>query len=119
MLEIKRKRNIYITRGDSAYLTIAITDQNKKPYTLSEGDVIKGEVRTHPNNGELIFEMTIDQTDPNNIVWHILPENTKGLEVGKYSYDIEVDTPQGDIFTFLSGNFIVTDETTYKGGGNE
>ena len=51
MLKISGTK-ISLTRGDSAYITLTINDQNGDPYTLEDGDVVKCQVRTEPNDGD-------------------------------------------------------------------
>ena len=105
--------NVYITRGDSAYITVNIADNDGNKFALDTGHIVRGQVRREPNNGDLVVDADIDYSNPDKIIWHIKPENTKGIEVKEYYYDLEVDTAEGDVYTFVSGKFVVTDEVTY------
>lgn len=109
MITVK-KNNIKITRGDSAYINFNITDLSNAEWEFNEGDCVKVHVRNAPNDGDLLFEGTIEE----NCVWHILPENTNNLNVGTYWYDAQLETSNGDVFTFIPpSRFTVDNEVTY------
>lgn len=113
MIRINPKKNsIELTRGDSAYITLNVNDSTGKPYELNDGDNIRVQVRTAPNVGRLLFEGNLDTTG-NKIVWHIKPEDTADEPVTTYWWDAQLETPNGDIFTFITSSpFILTDEVT-------
>ena len=103
---------ISLTRGDSAYITLTINDANGI-YELNEGDKVRVQVRDAPNTGELLFEGHIDIMDNGEIVWHIFPDQTSDLDVKSYYWDAQLETANGDIFTFITSNpFKLTDEVT-------
>lgn len=106
------KKSIELTRGDSAYLTLGLNDNDGNPYELQDGDIVRVQVRTAPNVGELLFEGQIDVVD-GAVVWHIRPADTSGKEVKTYYWDAQLETSNGDIFTFIpSSIFRLTDEVT-------
>lgn len=116
MLKISGHK-ISLTRGDSAYITLQpnILDQNDRetPYELNDGDIVRVQVRDIPNVGELIFEGNVDIMPDGEIVWHIFPYQTSQLEVKTYYWDAQLQTPNGDIFTFITSSpFRLTDEVT-------
>jgi len=93
---------ISITRGDSAYIQLDISDMSGEPVTLSSRDIVRCQVRKRPNDGELVFEGDIIRSDQDNsIVWHIHPEDTMNEFVGTYYWDAQVEFTNGDIFTFI------------------
>ena len=103
MLKISGTK-ISLTRGDSAYITLTINDQNGDPYTLEDGDVVKCQVRTEPNDGDLIIDGEIVQDADGQIIWHISPRETKDINVGKYYWDAQLRTSNGDVFTFITSS---------------
>lgn len=112
MLRISDNR-ILLTRGDSAYITLNITDNTGHRYELSEGDTVRVQVRTSPNDGELLFNGTIEQGENGEIIWHILPSDTFHKPVATYYYDAQLRTANGDIFTFIpASKFKLLDEVT-------
>ncbi len=114
MLKITKSKDttkILLTRGDSAYITLTINTENGT-YPLQEEDKVRVQVRDVPNTGELIFEGNIEiQND--EIIWHIIPSQTSDLEVKTYYWDAQLETANGDIFTFIpSSPFKLLDEVT-------
>jgi len=112
MLTIKGSK-IALTRGDSAYITLVPTiDGTGEQYELQDGDVVRAQIRTAPNTGDLIAEGEMLYND-GTIVWYLRPADTKDLEVGKYYWDAQLELSNGDIFTFItSSQFTLTDEVT-------
>lgn len=116
MLKISGNK-ISLTRGDSAYITLVINYKTKDGkeviYDLNEGDIVRVQVRDIPNVGELIFEGHVEYMPDGEIVWHIFPYQTSNLEVKTYYYDAQLQTLNGDIFTFITSSpFKLTDEVT-------
>lgn len=104
---------ISLTRGDSAYITLKVYDADKNEYELQEGDAINCQVRTAPNTGELVITGTILHEEDGTIVWYIRPEDTSDLSVGRYFWDAQLTTSNGDVFTFITSSpFTITDEVT-------
>lgn len=110
MLKIKGN-NISLTRGDSAYITLTINTDNGT-YSLQNGDEVRVQVRDVPNTGELLFEGIVEQAE-DGVIWHILPEQTSDLDVKTYYWDAQLQTSNGDIFTFIPASaFKLLDEVT-------
>ena len=118
MLKVS-KNTIFLTRGDSAYIDVSIYNLDRSPYILNDGDTVECQIRTEPNVGRLLVDASIENgriyvNDDGTIVWHIFPEDTRGLEIGKYSYDVQLVTANGDIFTFIEdADFNITNEVTW------
>lgn len=112
MLKISGNK-ISLTRGDSAYITLTI-ETNNGTYTLEDGDEVRVQVRDVPNTGELMFDGEVEVLN-NEIIWHIYPRQTSGLEVKTYYWDAQLQTSNGDIFTFIpSSPFKLLDEVTFN-----
>ena len=112
MLKISGTK-ISLTRGDSAYITINICQEDGSPYMLNEGDEIHIQVRHKPNDGELLFEALIEEIREDSFVWHIRPEDTKDAEIKVYYWDAQIKTIEGDIYTFIPMTTLrLTDEVT-------
>lgn len=94
--------NLYLTRGDTAYLSVSITGSDR---------VIKNMILSVKKNiadAEYAFQLTA--TD-NKFIFE--PEDTKDLDYGKYVYDIQITTEYNEIFTIVEkSNFYITDEVT-------
>ena len=99
---------ISLTRGDSLYATIAMK-QGTQTYTPAEGDVIKFTVRKTYSTPVLIQKTIPHDT----LMLHLLPADTKELPYGRYVYDVELTTADGDVDTFIDkASFILTEEVT-------
>ena len=109
---ITKKTNIALTRGDSAYITLVITNGDGSPFELSQGDTVRCQVRSSPTIGELLFEGDVS-IDDDGVIWHISPADTKNLSIGEYYWDAELELSNGDIFSFIPVSiFEVLDEVT-------
>lgn len=115
MLTIK-KNDVYLTRGDSAYITISIDNMLGDEFVIDSVDMLQLQVRTEPNIGDLIFDGTLIESD-GEYIWYIRPSDTNNLDIGTYYYDVQVTFPNGDVFTFIKASkFVLTDEVTRPGG---
>lgn len=102
MLEIDGN-TIKLTRGDTAYIEVPITrlvDGEMQEYTMSSGDKLYFTVKDKAGLDSESFLFRKEITGNNT--FHILPEDTKHLPFGKYVYDIELDTENGDVFTVVT-----------------
>lgn len=104
--------DIFIRRGDSAYLDIKLNNIkmspnhchiiDKRPYQYKEGDKL---------------ELTIDgispiQCDANKIM-QIIPNDTLASEPGEYNYQIRLYSGV-DVFTVSEGVFVIEEEAKWK-----
>lgn len=117
MLKIKRT-NIYLTRGDSAYITLEIEN-----YTPTNDDVVRCQIRKCPSGGPVIVDEVAEKIsdDPVQYIWCIRPEDTSWLFPDTYFWDAQIETPTAggtDIFSFIPvSEFVVMDEVTEVDNG--
>ena len=99
-------KKITLVRGDSLHLKVNIY-LNKEPYTPQEGDVVRFAMKqSYQSNKVLIHkDIPIDTLELS-----LEPSDTKRLAFGKYVYDIEITFDNGDVDTFISGEFELTPE---------
>lgn len=92
-------QDIYLTRGDTAYLQLIPKLQNKELYVLKQGDEVKFRLR----DGSFIFEKdcAID-LDNNTAKLTLLPEDTASLKFKIYHYECELVTAEDEHFTFIA-----------------
>ena len=79
MFDVSSSGVIKITRGDSAYFTINLTDAENNPYILEAEDKVRVQVRSKYNDDEnegFLFEGEIIDNGNGTVVWHIKPEDT-------------------------------------------
>lgn len=112
MLKIK-KFDIWLTKGDSAYISLTPKDKAGVPLELTENDRVRCQVRKDDDGGELVIEGNIIR-DGNKFTWYLRPDDTKSLEVGTYYWDAQVEIAEPhDVFTFTPvSEFNVMKEVT-------
>ena len=99
---------VSLTRGDTAYISLDLT-VNGEEYEYQEGDTVTLSCRKDYDTPEYLFQITVPAGE--TIV--IEPEHTKNLEYGRYKYDVQVNTAQGEVFTVVEPNtFKVAQEVT-------
>ncbi len=110
MLYIKDDGAIRLTRGDTARLTVPITNQtNNSEYTMESGDILYFTVKKSARDDGFLFQKT--SRGANAI--HIKPEDTETLSFGKYKYDVQLTTASGDVYTVIEpSTFEVMEEIT-------
>lgn len=88
--------DIQLTRGDTAYLTVSLIF-NGEEYVMSSSDTLTLSVKKNVNNAEYVFSKSV--TGGNEI--HIEPADTAALAFGKYKYDVQLNTSDGDVYTVI------------------
>ena len=100
---------ISLTRGDTAYLTVDITNELGEEYAMQSGDTLTLSVKKRYIEPTYSFQAVA--TGSNTI--KISPEDTKLLNFGEYVYDIQLNTETGDVYTIVPVNtFEITPEVT-------
>ena len=94
MLTIKGNE-IHLTQGDSAILTVEITNDDGTPYAIKEGDSLTITVKA--TNGTKIFSKTVQAYE--SII--IEPQDTIDVGVGRYKYDIQLNT-ENQVYTIIT-----------------
>lgn len=94
MFRVDTDNKIYLTRGDSATLTLVIDAViNGKAYEVGEND----KAIFTAKKGESVLR--IEAADATTV--NFTPELTKDLRTGIYNYDVRLLTSSGDVFTIL------------------
>ena len=105
-----------LTRGDSAYIDVSITTATGETYVMQTGDRLTLTVRQQADENSAVLL----QAESSTTQLHLLPAQTKQLSVGKYSYDVQLSTASGDVYTVAGAtgtdinlnNFTVLPEVT-------
>lgn len=108
-----KRIHFFITRGDSAYPTIDAKDGSGQIIDPAELGTVRIHVRdAAADEGQLLFKGEVLQINGQTI-WHIRPEDTRGVECKAYVYDVQVELSNGDIFTIIPlSDFVVMPEST-------
>lgn len=97
MLKVYADGSIELTRGDTAYFDVSITDIDESPYEMQPNDTLTLSVKKSVNDAEPAFQKIIQ----GHALFHIEPKDTAGLAFGKYKYDVQITTENGDVFTVI------------------
>lgn len=106
---------IWITKGDTAVITVELVDPNGEPYEMVTGDKLVFTAKKRLNDDPL-FTVT---TTTNSIT--LSHNNTKLLEPPNAYFDIELQTASGNVNTIAGveskycPNMIVYPEVTENG----
>lgn len=107
MFNIDEYNKISLTRGDTAYLTV-----NIEGYEPREGDILTLSVKKDVEDNNYVFTKDI-AADADITTFVIEPMDTKNAVFGKYIYDVQLTTIDGEIFTIVEPNtFKITKEVS-------
>lgn len=103
----KATGEIKLTRGDTARLTVDLEDDSGQAYSVQNDDVVTFTVKKNYEDAEPLIQKKVTGTN----VFHIKPEDTKELAFGKYKYDVQLTTADGDNYTVVDDkDFRITNE---------
>lgn len=109
MLQIT-ENEVFLTRGDSADISVTIYDMNGDVYTLQTGDVLTFTMKYNCITEDEILQKNI--TADSTI--HIHPEDTNGLAYGTYWFDVQLTMNGGAVYTVIEPHkFNITKEVTF------
>ena len=108
MLTVSKYGEIQLTRGDTARLIVNLdNDVTKEPYQVQSDDIVTFTVKKEYEDETPLIEKKVT----GSAEFHIKPEDTKGLAFGKYKYDVQVTTADGDNYTPIADKvFVITNE---------
>lgn len=99
MLTVDKDNSIHLTRGDTARLLLGsvVNEVTGKDFVFSADDTVTFTVK------KTVYDTTpaVQITVPGGAAIHIRPEDTKELSFGRYLYDIQLTTADGDIYTVI------------------
>lgn len=99
VFKVDEDNTIHLTRGDTARFSIGrivntVTNTN---YTPTEGDIVTMTVKKTVLDAAPCVQLIV----PGGEVLHIKPEDTKAMAFGKYVYDVQLATADGDVYTII------------------
>lgn len=104
---------IKFTKGDSVALNVDLQNADGTVYEMQSGDELKFTIRKNPSDNDPILHIPVSST---RIV--LRPILTNMIEPGRYCYDIELETSDGNVYTIVGirtendRNLIVYPEVT-------
>ena len=109
MYKIDDKNNIFLTRGDTCVLKLAVTDSEEQPYDYSN-DTVQLTVKTSTYTNTAIIQKNISGDS-----FVIEPSDTANLEYGKYVYDVQIITSTHNVYTVIApADFIICNEVNFN-----
>lgn len=110
MLIVNSNGTVQLTRGDSAeFIVTIINKDNDEEFEIREGDKLTFSVKRSVKTNEYALQKTVTGTN----VIPIDPADTTSLEFSKYTYDVQLTTAEGKVFTVIApSTFEITAEVT-------
>lgn len=109
MFTIDYANNIKLTRGDSAYFEIELTDEDDYKYALEQGDFLTLTVKQNPRCADKLLQKKLEDTNV-----RIAPKDTQTMSFGSYCYDVQLTTADGDVYTVVGpARFTLCEEVTW------
>lgn len=100
---------IRMTRGDTVYLTVPLTSTTEA-YEMGSSDTLTLTVKKSERDAQHILQ----KVSTGNNQFHIEPADTASLAFGKYKYDVQLNTSDGDVYTVIPPSvFELLVEVTY------
>lgn len=99
MLTVDKDNTIHLTRGDTARLILGsvVNTVTKKDYGVSADDTVTFTVKKTVMDTSPAVQIRV----PGGAAIHIKPEDTKALAFGRYVYDVQLTTAEGDVYTVI------------------
>ena len=108
MLTVDSENNITLTRGDTAILTLTVK-KNGSDYDFSD-DLTQFTVKRNTVTSEIVFQKTFTGTSI-----QIDPSDTKDLYYNDLKYDVQLITPDNEVYTVITPHdFIVAEEVNFN-----
>lgn len=108
MLLVDSENNITLTRGDTAILTLTVK-KNGSDYDFSD-DLTQFTVKRNTVTSEIVLQKTFTGTSI-----QIDPSDTKDLYYTDLKYDVQLITPENEVYTVITPHdFIVAEEVNFN-----
>lgn len=88
--------DIHITQGDTGYLNVIVKNSKGVERIHRDGDTLTLTVKKNISDKEVIKKVI-----NSNETFSILPADTQNLSLGRYKYDIQLNTSLGEVFTVI------------------
>ena len=99
MLTVDKDNTIHLTRGDTARFSLGriVNTVTKTNYTPTAEDTVTMTIKKTALDETPCVQLIV----PGGEVLHIKPEDTKSMAFGKYVYDVQLNTADGDVYTII------------------
>lgn len=100
-------KKIILTRGDTFRMYAEPLEWDGTPYTPVSGDTIRFVMKRSYRLSDVVLEKAIPI---DTLLLELDPVDTQCLPFGSYDYDIELTFANGDVDTFIQGEFVIGKE---------
>ena len=99
VLIVDKDNTIHLTRGDTARFSLGriVNTVTKTNYTPTAEDTVTMTIKKTALHEAPCVQIIV----PGGEVLHIKPDDTKALAFGKYIYDVQLKTADGDVYTII------------------
>lgn len=98
MLRVGNDGSIRLTRGDTARIMVSVINEiDGQEYTLQNDDRLTLTIKKTYRDSNSCFQKTIS----GSTIFHIEPSDTASLNFGGYTYDVQLTTSGGDVYTVV------------------
>lgn len=101
-----KTKRISLVRGDTLRMQVEILIDDE-PYTPVNGDRVRFALKQSYSSNKVLIHKSIPI---DTLILHLAPSDTKKLAFGNYVYDIEITFVNGDVDTFIRGEFKLEEE---------
>jgi hypothetical protein len=107
---------IEVVRGTTCSFAIALVDEEKNPYNLADGEVLRFGIKKRPEHDECIFEKEITKSTDGVCTVQIERTDTENLPFGKYFFDVGLQSGNMYYPVIEIGEFRIMPNITRWGG---
>jgi len=110
--------DILVDQGATLNRALFLKNSAKRPINLT-GFSARMHIRNSINSSIIVEILTTDNEQitidepTGRIDIYLSPAETEALEAKKYVYDLELESPEGEVTKVVSGQLIVRSEITY------
>jgi hypothetical protein len=108
---------IKMVRGTSRTFRISVTDAEGRPYNMLDGEKLIFGVKKQTTDDELLVCKVVRECVDGVCVVELDPEDTVNLEVGKYYYDVGLESGADYYNVVALSVFNLTANITKRGDG--
>lgn len=95
--EGRYRNKITLTQGDSAALKIKVRDARNKVLLLGDNDTAVLTIKRDINDADAVLRLQMDSDGQ----FIFRPDDTAGMDCGKYCYDVQVTLSNGNVYTVI------------------
>ena len=91
---------IYLSRGDSATISVDIVDDEGEPYTPQSGESVVFTLKRTPSQCKQLIVKEFENVN-SELVVTLTQDDTSVLAFGVYYYDVALVDDEGNVFTII------------------